>query len=67
MKGSEYMTLTEAQKKANVKYREKSIKRIPLDVQKEKYDEIKSAASAAGETVNGYIKKAINDRMEREQ
>lgn len=61
------MTLTEAQKKANVKYREKSIKRIPLDVQKEKYDEIKSAASAAGETVNGYIKKAINDRMEREQ
>lgn len=67
MKGSEYMALTEAQKKANSKYREKSIKRIPLDVQKEKYEEIKAAADAAGEKVNGYIKKAIDQRMEREQ
>ena len=60
------LPLTESQKKANTKYREKSIKRIPLDVQKEKYDEIKAAATAAGESVNGYIKKAIDDRMERE-
>ena len=28
------LPLTESQKKANTKYREKSIKRIPLDVQK---------------------------------
>lgn len=60
------MTLTEAQKKANTKYREKSIKRIPLDVKKEKYEEIKSAADRSGESVNGYIKKAIDERMERE-
>ncbi|MCI8317432.1 MAG: hypothetical protein HFG96_02755 [Lachnospiraceae bacterium] len=60
------MPLTEAQKKANIKYREKSIKRIPLDVQKEKYEEIKAAADAAGEKVNGYIKKAIDERMLRE-
>lgn len=60
------MPLTEAQKKANIKYREKSIKRIPLDVQKEKYEEIKAAAEAAGEKVNGYIKKAIDERMLRE-
>lgn len=66
MKGSEYMALTEAQKKANSKYREKSIKRIPLDVQKEKYEEIKSAAERSGESVNGYIKKAIDERMERD-
>lgn len=39
---------------------------IPLDVQKEKYDEIKAAADKAGETVNGYIKKAIEQRMENE-
>jgi predicted HicB family RNase H-like nuclease len=37
-----------------------------LDVQKEKYDEIKAAADKAGETVNGYIKKAIEQRMENE-
>lgn len=60
------MPLTEAQKKANIKYREKSIKRIPLDVQKEKYEEIKAAADVAGEKVNGYIKKAIDERMLRE-
>ena len=60
------MALTDAQKRANSKYREKSIKRIPLDVQKEKYDEIKAAATAAGESVNGYIKTAVDLRMESE-
>ena len=54
----------EAQKKANIKYRKENLKRIPLDVQKEKYEEIASAASAAGESVNGYIKKAIDQRLE---
>lgn len=60
------MPLTDAQKKANAKYREKSIKRIPLDVQKEKFEEIKAASEKAGETVNGYIKKAIDERMKRD-
>ena len=59
------LPLTESQK-ANTKYREKSIKRIPLDVQKEKYEEIKMAAEAAGESVNGYIKKAVDRRMEQD-
>ena len=58
------MPLTEAQKRANIKYKEKSIKRIPLDVQKEKYEAIKAAAEAAGESVNGYIKTAVDMRME---
>ena len=57
------MPLSESQKKANTKYREKSIKRIPLDVQKDKYEEIKTAATAAGESVNGYIKDSINKKM----
>ena len=60
------MTISEAQKKANNKYRKENIKRIPLDVQNEKYDQIKNAAMAAGETVNGYIKRAIDERIERE-
>lgn len=52
--------------KYDLEYAKKKLKRIPLDVQKEKYDEIKAAAAAAGESVNGYIKKAVDDRMERE-
>ena len=47
-------------------YAKKNLKRIPLDVQKEKYEEIKAAATAAGESVNGYIKKAVDQRMERD-
>ena len=58
------MPYNDAQKKAAIKYKEKNIKRIPLDVQKEKYEEIKAAAEAAGESVNGYIKTAIDMRME---
>jgi len=49
-----------------MKYAKEKLKRIPLDVQKEKYEQIKAAADAAGEKVNSYIKKAINERMERE-
>ena len=54
---------SEASKKAQYKYNSAHLKRVPLDVKLEKYDEIKAAAAAAGETVNGYIKKAIDMRM----
>lgn len=50
----------------NLAYAKKKLKRIPLDVQKEKYDEIQSAANAVGESVNGYIKRAIDERIERD-
>ena len=60
------MPLTENQKQSRYNYAKKALKRIPLDVQKEKYEEIKTAADNAGEPVNGYIKKAIDERMERD-
>lgn len=60
------MAYNESRKKASIEYAKRSLKRIPLDVQKEKYDEIKAAADKAGETVNGYIKKAIEQRMGNE-
>lgn len=47
-------------------YAKEKLKRIPLDVQKEKYEEIKAAAEKANESVNGYIKKAIDERMARD-
>lgn len=46
------------------KYAKENLKRIPLDVQKEKYEEIATAATSAGETVNGFIKKAIDRRLD---
>ena len=57
------MGLSDSQKKAAEKYKKENIKRIPLDVQKDKYDEIKAAADKCGESVNGYIKAAIDKRL----
>ncbi len=60
------MPLTEAQKQSRYNYAKKNLKRIPLDVQKEKFEEIKATSERVGETVNGYIKKAIDERMKRD-
>lgn len=60
------MPTKEEKAKYDMQYAKTKLKRIPLDVQKEKYDEIKAAATAAGESVNGYIKKAVEERIERD-
>ena len=51
---------------ASRKYKEKSIKRVPLDMQLTDYEALKAAAAAAGEPVNTYIKRAIQERIERD-
>lgn len=60
------MALSEQRKEYLYDYQKTKLKRIPLDVPKEKYKEIKAAADAAGEKVNGYIKKAVDMRIERD-
>lgn len=61
------MPTKEDKAKYDINYAKVKLKRIPLDVQKEKYEQIKAAAGRTGESVNGYIKKAIDERMERDQ
>jgi predicted HicB family RNase H-like nuclease len=51
----------------NIQYAKENLKRIPLDVQKSKYEKIQAAAQKANESVNGYIKKAIDMRMDNSQ
>jgi uncharacterized protein (DUF1778 family) len=60
------MNWIENKKAYNKKYVSENLKRIPLNVQKAKYDEIKAAADRVNESVNGYIKKSIDMRMEQE-
>lgn len=60
------MPTNEAKKQYDLQYAKDKLKRIPLDVKKAKYEEIKAAAAAAGEPINGYIKKAIDERMQRD-
>jgi predicted HicB family RNase H-like nuclease len=55
--------MTFDKKSYDLKYAKEKLKRIPLDVSKEKYDQIKAAADNAGESVNGYIKKSIDMRL----
>lgn len=61
------MPYNEKTYRASNNYKEKNIKRVPLDMQKTEYDLLREAATASGEKVNEYIKKAIRERMEREQ
>lgn len=57
---------TKAQNKATAKYKKANYKRIPLEIPIDQFDVIKVAADAAGESVNGYIREAIRQRMESE-
>ncbi|WP_026493080.1 MULTISPECIES: hypothetical protein [unclassified Butyrivibrio] len=47
-------------------YKKDTLKRIPLDVKKEKFIEIQEHAQNGGESVNGFIKRAIDETMERD-
>lgn len=61
------MAYNESSYEASKRYKEKKIKRVPLDMQTSEYDKLAEAANMAGEKVNSYIKKAIAERMQREQ
>lgn len=59
------MSTTEAQKKATIKYAKKNLKRVPLDLKLADYEALKASAAEAGQTVNGFIKQAIAEKLER--
>lgn len=61
------MAITEKRKDSMMEYAKKNLKRIPLDVQKQTYEDIKVHAEGRGETVNGFIKRSIKETMERDK
>ena len=63
---SDESKVSKAQQKAVAKYMKNNYDEIKVRVEKGKREIIKTAATAAGESVNGYIKKAVDQRMERE-
>lgn len=58
------MTYNEKKREYNVGYTKEHYKRVPLELTHDKYNEVKHAATNAGESVNGYIKAAIDKRLE---
>lgn len=60
------MANKEKKKQYDIEYAKTHLKRIPLDVKIDKYEQIKAHAAEQGESVNGYIKKSIDERMKRD-
>lgn len=63
---SEENKVSKAQQKAVNKYVKNNYDRINVTFPKGQKEVIMQAATAAGESVNGYIKKAVDQRMERD-
>ena len=56
-----------ARTRANNKWNAKAYDRINLTVEKGSKDAIKAHAESKGESVNGFINRAIKETMEREK
>lgn len=61
------MATTKAQQKAVNKYMANNYDRINLTVPKGQKDEIKAHADNMGESVNGFINRAIENQIERDK
>ena len=60
------MPISEARRKANDKYI-KAQDEIKIRVPKGRKDEIQAHAAAKGESLNGYVTKAVDERIERDR
>ena len=57
------MAISEAQKKANQKWDSANLDRLSLAIPKGAKETVKAFAAAHGESVNGFINRAINETM----
>jgi len=60
------MAYSEAQKRATAKYMKENLDEIKLRVPKGRKDEIKAHAEQRGESLNGFISRAIDNQIERD-
>ena len=61
------MATRDSQKRASIKYAKEHLKRVPLDMQLKDYEQVKAHAGTMGESVNGFIKRAIRETLERDR
>lgn len=57
---------TEARRRANEKYNAKAYEEIKVRVYKGEKDKIKAHAEHHGESLNGFVKRAIDETMQRD-
>lgn len=63
---SKYKGNTPAQKKATAKYLKEKVDTLRIRVPKGKADVIKAHAADQGESMNGFVVRAIDETMERD-
>ena len=61
------MPVSQAQKKATAKYEQQNYDKVLLRLEKGKKDKIELHAENRGESLNGFINKAIDEKMERDK
>lgn len=61
------MPASKAQQKAVAKYMKNNYDEIKLRVPKGEKEKIKSHAESNGESINGFIKRSIDETMERDK
>ena len=61
------MAVSKAQQKSVHKYVKNNYDRIDLTVPKGKKTEMKNHAESQGESLNGFVNRAINETMERDK
>ena len=60
------MAASVKKKQYDIAYAKTHLKRVPLDLRLDKYNEIKEHAESHDESINGFIKRAIDETMERD-
>lgn len=60
------MPISEARRRANDKYIKEKYERLPVSYPKEFCEKVREAATGKDETLAGYVRKAIEERMQRE-
>ena len=60
------MAVSKAQQEAVARYNAKSYDRIELKVKKGRKDIVKTHAESQGESLNGFINRAIDETMKRD-
>ena len=66
-KASTYTGYTEARKAANAKYEAETVERVSLVLPKGKKAIIQTHAQQRGESLNGFVNRAIVETMERDE
>lgn len=61
------MPLSEKKKASNAKWDAENLKRMSLAVPCSLYDRMKEYTQVTGETMNGFIKRAITETLEKDE